>query len=585
MSEIGSTPRPGATSAIPARLLAGVGVYLLVYLAWQAFGWGGEDKQQLIGDLAFVVPTALAAWAAWSAANRACAVPRIAMGWRLIALALASYLVGNGIQLWAEVAPGEPPFPSVVADIAYLALYPLFLVAVLRFPRVRRESRRRSLRTLIDAATVALGGATVIWYLVLGPTATSDTGNTLTTLVTLAYPAGDLVLIVALVRLLTEAIPGELRVPLKLLGAGVLMFIVADVVYSWTVLHGQYSGGHWIDALWLGAAMLFGLAAATQRGMRTIDVEHGAEASARVADVSYAPYLAVAAVFGLLIASQAHDAFFPGLSLSLIVIAVVVGVLVSVRQLLAQRDVLAAHEQLSEAHAELAKLATTDPLTGLPNHRAIVAAIDQELERSRRYERTCGVLFFDIDYFKALNDGSGHAAGDSVLRELGLVVREVVRTMDTVGRWGGEEFAVVLPEIDEDEAMVIAERVRAAVARHMFTAAAGIQVTISVGAASYPRDGESRSTVLAAADHAMYAAKHMGRNRAFSAADPAVTGFLTRDDSYCELNERTIMTAVDALAALVDPADERSRLAQPIALVLGCALQQVRRTSARRSPA
>ena len=115
---------------------------------------------------------------------------------------------------------------------------------------------------------------------------------------------------------------------------------------------------------------------------------------------------------------------------------------------------------LREANGRLEALATTDPLTGLQNHRSLVALLDQELESSSRYGRSCGLLFLDIDHFKALNDGCGHAAGDSALEEFGSVVRQCLRGMDTVGRWGGEEFVAVLPESDSLTAIEIGERIR-----------------------------------------------------------------------------------------------------------------------------
>jgi diguanylate cyclase (GGDEF)-like protein len=195
---------------------------------------------------------------------------------------------------------------------------------------------------------------------------------------------------------------------------------------------------------------------------------------------------------------------------------------VSVRHYISQRDLITAHRELGAAHAELAALATTDPLTALPNHRALVSAIDLELARAERYGHGCALLFLDIDHFKELNDSCGHAAGDLALRELGELVSKALRSIDTLGRWGGEEFVVVLPEIHADRAMAIAERVRKMVAAHLFDVPTGTHLTVSVGVASYPRDGATRSELLDAADRAMYAAKWLGRNQAVNADDVVV---------------------------------------------------------------
>ncbi len=153
-----------------------------------------------------------------------------------------------------------------------------------------------------------------------------------------------------------------------------------------------------------------------------------------------------------------------------------------------------------EANAQLEALATTDPLTGLANHRAMVAALEHEVERSRRYGRGYAALFLDLDHFKALNDSYGHGAGDTALREFAEVVRAASRNVDILGRWGGEEFLVLVPEADRDTAASAAERIRAAVAAHYFTAGGGCHFTCSVGFAVYPDDAEDRDALVARAD-------------------------------------------------------------------------------------
>jgi diguanylate cyclase (GGDEF)-like protein len=208
---------------------------------------------------------------------------------------------------------------------------------------------------------------------------------------------------------------------------------------------------------------------------------------------------------------------------------------------------------LQEANSRLEALATTDPLTGLPNHRALVDLLDKELERSRRYERPCTVLFFDLDHFKALNDTCGHNAGDQALQEFGTVLQTVLRQIDTLGRWGGEEFVVVLPEMDTDSALHVGERLRAAVAEHLFLAGGGLYLTCSAGIATYPSDALHRSELLEAADRAMYAAKQMGRNQVFAFSDPIVKTLETERAGSRE--ELILQGTVEALAGLVEMRD------------------------------
>jgi diguanylate cyclase (GGDEF)-like protein/putative nucleotidyltransferase with HDIG domain len=164
-------------------------------------------------------------------------------------------------------------------------------------------------------------------------------------------------------------------------------------------------------------------------------------------------------------------------------------------------------------------------LTELPNHRALSNLLEQEGERARRYGHPLSLLFFDGDRFKQVNDTYGHAVGDVVLRELGERACSVLRAGDTVGRFGGEEFLVLLPETDAHEARQVAERLRAAVAASPLAAQAvegGIAVTVSIGLASYPDDGTTASEVREQADQAMYWAKRLGRNQVRTAEEAAI---------------------------------------------------------------
>jgi diguanylate cyclase (GGDEF)-like protein len=525
-----SAKAPDTSRPIPPGLLFVVLGYLGVYGSWLVFHWGGHGNEAAIGDLVFVPLTLLAIGVAWITARRCAAEPRIASAWWLIGLALVFYCIGDVIQFAYETA-GSFPAPSL-ADPFYLLFYPLFLAGLLRFP-IARGTRHERARLLLDATTIAIGAGSVIWYVVLGPTAVESTSSLFTSLVASCYPVGDMVLIVGLTHVLLRAQTRGARRALSLLAAGIGLYVIADLVYGWLALHSSYSGGSGLDALWMTATALFAFAAASQAtpsaNPRPIELDD-ALVRADSPRLSALPYMAVAVVFGLFIKTQLGDSFFPGLSLT--IAAVLVGALVSVRHYISQRDLLAVHLELGIAHAELATLATTDPLTGLPNHRVLVSTIDLELARAERYEHGCALLFFDIDHFKELNDSCGHAAGDLALHELGTLVNKTLRSIDTLGRWGGEEFVVVLPEIDAERAMAIAERVRKTIAAHVFEVAAGTHLTVSLGVASYPRDGTTRSRLLDAADRAMYAAKWLGRNQTFNASDVAVESIDTSKEDF-----------------------------------------------------
>jgi diguanylate cyclase (GGDEF)-like protein len=156
-----------------------------------------------------------------------------------------------------------------------------------------------------------------------------------------------------------------------------------------------------------------------------------------------------------------------------------------------------------------------DSLTTLFNRRFMEIALDRELRRAVRHQKPLAVLMLDIDHFKQLNDTYGHEAGDVVLREVAGVMRQAVRSEDTVCRYGGEEFVAILPELGTEDALSRAESIRHMVSelRIYHRGQALREVTISIGVAVYPNNGDSLDQLLSLSDRALYEAKHLGRNR------------------------------------------------------------------------
>ncbi|GAB1342600.1 diguanylate cyclase [Gemmatimonas sp.] len=168
-------------------------------------------------------------------------------------------------------------------------------------------------------------------------------------------------------------------------------------------------------------------------------------------------------------------------------------------------------------NARLEQLAQTDPLTQLLNRRALTERITAEMERALRYDSTMALLMIDLDHFKKVNDTYGHLVGDDVLRDVGQLLSDTIRSADIVARYGGEEFLILLPETDDAGAESFAERIRSAVEEHQFASvslAEPLRLTTSVGVAVYPAARiESVEDLFTRADAALYRAKADGRNR------------------------------------------------------------------------
>lgn len=166
-------------------------------------------------------------------------------------------------------------------------------------------------------------------------------------------------------------------------------------------------------------------------------------------------------------------------------------------------------------HAHTRRLASTDGLTDLYNHRTFHERLAQEVARAKRYTRPLSLIMLDVDHFKKYNDTYGHPQGDIILREVARILKESSRTSDTVARYGGEEFAVILPETDQVSAQKIGQRLREKVEEHVFPGEEcmpGGHLTVSVGVATH-LSGGTKEALLQAADQAMYTAKRAGRNR------------------------------------------------------------------------
>lgn len=178
------------------------------------------------------------------------------------------------------------------------------------------------------------------------------------------------------------------------------------------------------------------------------------------------------------------------------------------------RRILALQEKLIQTSEELRFQATHDPLMGIWNRGALMELLSKEFVRAARSHSSIGVLMLDVDHFKEINDRHGHLAGDEVLREMARRVTQALRPYDFVGRYGGEELLVVLPDCDKVEAQSCAERIRSAIAGASIPNHAdgsAIRVTISIGATAVASDSTAQQS-LAIADTALYQAKREGRN-------------------------------------------------------------------------
>ena len=169
-------------------------------------------------------------------------------------------------------------------------------------------------------------------------------------------------------------------------------------------------------------------------------------------------------------------------------------------------------EELLVKNAELLRLSITDNLTKLYNRVKLDKSLQEEMNRSLRYNTNFSIILLDIDYFKKVNDNFGHQIGDEVLIESAQVLSKNIRNVDILGRWGGEEFLVICPETKIEDAIKVASHIKEAIKLHKFTTYPNT-VTMSLGVASFNKDIKNVDNIILNADKALYQAKEEGRDR------------------------------------------------------------------------
>lgn len=449
---------------------------------------GNAAAANWLGDAAILVAPVLCLW-------RAAVVPHERTAWLLIGVGILFWVAGDCYWDFALAGLSSPPAPSW-ADAGYLLFYPLAGTGLLL--QIRHAAGRFPEGFALDWMVGALSVIAITTAAAFERVLTTSGGEITQVATNLAYPLGDLLLLTLLVGAL-QLNGWRPRGAWALFGLGLVLTVAGDCVYLYETAAGTYLNGTPTDSLWTFGFLAMGIAAWRPTPNRL---------EPRAGRWSTSGPLAVFALGALAIIVWDH---FHALTVTAVVLAALTLLAVFVRlfqSLAANRELVVKRE----------RQALTDDVTGLANHRALNAVLHAELRRSQRYDRRLGVVFIDLDFFKSINDRYGHDAGDRTLLEFCLVVSGALRTIDTIGRWGGEEFIAVLPETDLASAVETAERIRDRVAAHQFEAIDGAAMTCSIGVAASPVNGTSHDELLKRADLAMYEAKRSGRDRVVAAS-------------------------------------------------------------------
>ncbi|GAB3256685.1 putative bifunctional diguanylate cyclase/phosphodiesterase [Kineosporia babensis] len=480
------------------RLLLGLTwLMLAVYALWLTVRTGADASLLLDGilDIGTQIAAAALAWSHLRQAGRR--RPEIVA----MAAAVSVFALSNGVYVWLYALGIEYDFPAPT-DYGFALFYPLVLIAVGLAAR-RELNTRAGPEVWMDSALGMLGSGAVI-AMVLNEVLLRASGNALGASLALFYPLCDLFLAAFVLGMI--AMQGRrLRPYWLLLLGGLTAFTVIDMMSALSLLTNSYQPGGGTDVLWTIGLVL----------MATWTVDpHEPAPDTEHQPALLLPGLATLASLAVLVAAGTgfKGDHVSGLALGL---AVLTQVAAGVRTLYAFRQL--------RRLTLLRKQASTDDLTGLANRRAFHGDADGRLRRLSG-RRSCALLLVDLDRFKEVNDSLGHHIGDRLLLEIGRRLEAATRPGDLLARLGGDEFAIFIEDVDEPGAELLAESLRAEIARPFTLEGIALRTDASIGMVLAPEHGDTLTLLLRRADIAMYQAKRQRRGQLVYSGDSDDSG-------------------------------------------------------------
>jgi diguanylate cyclase (GGDEF)-like protein len=441
--------------------------------------------------------------------------PRPTARWWLLAFGIALLAVGD-VLYDVLASMGEESEPSL-ADIVYLVGSAILCGAAALMLR----GRARPLTALLDAFVIGSAFAIVLWTFVVGPRI-DEGALSLPAFATLAaYPVLDVAMLAILVVALLGGQPLDRST--GLFAAAVLAFLASDLAYAVIAATSEYGPGL-IDVGWLLGYVLWGAAALAIRP--STERQSPVEWSEPRVWRAVRPIVWLAAVTAPLVNAVMDEVWFGGGdAFAAAVASVVVSIAVIIRLEHSLREKRRLLDDRHRLEATLQRQATEDPLTDLPNRRGLAERLVQALAEP---DKGIALLVLDLDDFKAVNDALGHQAGDELLRAVADRLRSVVRGSDTVARYGGDEFAVVLrPCPSAEVATRMADRLLGSLEAPIAMDRGEVTVRVSIGIALSARTGADAEHLLRDADLALYRAKSAGKDR-WALLDPEASAMAVR---------------------------------------------------------
>jgi diguanylate cyclase len=473
-----------------------VGFLTAALLLWAIALYSTRSVDATFSDLGETAVALLAAVNCGLAA--ASSSGRLRLAWAALAVAALSWGLGQLVWDWYELALGVDVPAVGVADIGFLGFPVAAIVALVIFPSDLSGVGRW--RMTLDGLMIACAIGLVSWATALGAVVSAGSDSALALAVSVSYPASDLALLVVCVLVMSRS--RTHRLPLGFVAAGLALMAVADSGYTYLTETGAYVTDSPIDLGWFLAFGALALAP-LMPGATVVSPHHELPTVAGAA----MPYVVLGGSLGFMTWQMAATNAVSGVEMTLFVVLVL---LVFFRQFLTVRDNQRLARALTHREAQLRHQAFHDPLTGLANRALFIDRATHALELHRRDQRPLAICFLDLDGFKAVNDQLGHSAGDTLLKEVALRFRRRLSEAETLARFGGDEFALLME--DQPDAVGVARELLASLADPFVVGGREVWVSASIGLARVDLFDPTPTVdeMLVRADLAMYAVKQRG---------------------------------------------------------------------------
>ena len=503
-------------SALAVTAIFSIAVVLVLRVAHEPF-----IRSLIVAGVNFVAPFFALAWLLSSL--RHITSRRFRQSWSFVFLSVLSFILGNIYWTYSALIRHAMPSPTW-NDLFFLASYVFLWIGLLLHSG---RSAHDPLDRLIYATDilVTIGAAASIAVQLSFPSLiAAENTNVLLRLQGLAYPLVALVTLICICLMLQQAVPRALEAPRALLVVGIGLLLAGGTWLAYLILTGPETTPYLCQSLWPAGFLLCAVAALWEGDvyLRSAGQPFEVDPLPTVSGLLVSLSLVLAAMLLSVRNFATPDTLEPRYMFFALVSLCVLIALVMVRQLLTFERNRALYLTLRDLYAKMTWSAATDPLTGIVNHGYFMERLEIELQRAQRYGHPLALLFIDLDFFKQINDTYGHHAGDQVLQMVAVTLQHGVRESDLVGRYGGEEFVVMLPETDIEQARNLADRLRQALAAMHLPTVSMRTITMSCGVAAYPAVAESMESLLTAADQAMYRAKEAGRDCVITAGSSPV---------------------------------------------------------------